>query len=118
MEFKQAMRIWKRMCGANSECNGHCVLYDCCPGGGMPLEYIECSSVNKIEAILTKWAEEHPEKTIADDFFEKFPKAPRDDTNNPYPCAKDCGYSKPPYCERVPFNCDNCWRRPLEEVEG
>lgn len=118
MEFKEAMRIWKRMCGANSECNGHCVLYDCCPGGGMPLEYIECSSVNKIEAILAKWAEEHPEKTIADDFYEKHPNAPRDDANTPYPCAKDCGYSKPQYCARVPVNCDSCWRRPLEEVEG
>ena len=45
------------------------------------------------------------------------PNAPRDDANNPYPCAKDCGYSKPPYCERTPIKCDNCWRRPLEEVE-
>lgn len=117
MEFKQAMRIWKRMCGANSECNGHCVLYDCCPGGGMPLEYIECSSVNKIEAILTKWAEEHPERTIADDFFERCPNAMKDDMGIPHACAKHCGYHAPTYCERIPQRCAECWRRPLEEVE-
>lgn len=114
MEFKEAMRIWKRMCGANSECNGHCVLYDCCPGGGMPLEYIECSSVNKIEAILAKWAAEHPEKTIADDFFEKHPKAKRGDNGEPKACAESCGYVK---CEPGAMPCAECWRRPLEEVE-
>ena len=100
MEFKQAMRIWKRMCKMQNICQ---------EGAG---EHAE-----EIEAILAKWAEEHPEKTIADDFFEKFPNAPRDDANNPYPCAKDCGYSKPPYCEHIP-NCVECWRRPLEEAEG
>ena len=114
MEFKQAMRIWKRMCGANSECNGHCALYDCCPGGGMPLEYIECSSVNKIEAILAKWAAEHPEKTIADDFFEKHPKAKRGDDGTPRPCAEDCGYVDK--CLPGEMPCADCWRRPLEEV--
>ena len=112
MEFKQAMRIWKRMCKKHDRCSG-------CPMWG---KVEECPDMlwdteTDVEAILAKWAEEHPERTIADDFFEKFPNAPRDDANNPYPCAKDCGYSKPPYCERIPFNCNNCWRRPLEEAE-
>ena len=111
MEFKKAMRIWKRMC-KSPEC-------DDCP---LSTEKV-CQDLREdydeslIESIFAKWAEEHPERTIADDFFEKFPNAPRDDTNNPYPCAKDCGYSKPLYCERIPFNCNNCWRRPLEEAE-
>lgn len=119
MEFKEAIRVWKRMCGANSECNGHCVLYDCCPGGGMPLEYIECSSVNKIEAILAKWAEEHPERTIMDDFFEKFPKAQRDDNGCPTTCARRLGYvCECPIAEDKAPDCVACWRRPLEEVEG
>ena len=114
MEFMEAMRIWKRMCESNGQCE-HCPIpaYDATLCRAWVMMHADHAN-----DILAKWAEEHPEKTIADDFFEKFPKAPRDDTNNPYPCAKDCGYSKPPYCERVPFNCDNCWRRPLEEVEG
>lgn len=113
MEFKEAMRIWKRICNPQDDC-GHCPL----GGRGCPCEMTpSCIDMAKFEAILAKWAAEHPEKTIADDFFEKFPKAPRDDTNNPYICAKDCGYSKPPYCERIPFKCAKCWCRPLEEVE-
>ena len=110
MEFKEAMRVLNHICWAHDECQ-RCPMHIVCREGisERPVE---------AEAILAKWVTEHPEKTIADDFFEKHPKAPRDDTNNPYPCAKDCGYSKPPYCERVPFKCDNCWRRPLEEVEG
>ena len=110
MEFKEAMRIWKRICNPQDDCE-HCPLGRGCPCEMTPI----CIDMAKFEAILAKWAAEHLEKTIADDFFEKFPNAPRDDANNPYPCAKDCGYSKPPYCERVPVNCDKCWRRPLEE---
>ena len=112
MEFKEAMRIWKRMC----KCQGGC---DGCPAETVNVcetpEGYEESQIERFSVNLAKWAAEHPEKTIADDFFEKFPNAPRDDANNPYPCAKDCGYSKPPYCERTPIKCDNCWRRPLEE---
>lgn len=113
MEFKQAMQVIKRICAARDGCE-KCELELNCPFATVPSDH----DYDKAEAVLAKWAEEHPEKTIADDFFEKFPKAPRDDKNTPYTCAKDCGYSKPPYCERVPFNCDKCWRRPLEEVEG
>ena len=114
MEFEEAMRIWKRMCTGFTTCE-KCPLY--LFDKDVHCKCTMCYCPDEAEAILAKWAEEHPEKTIADDFFEKFPKAPRDDKNTPYTCAKDCGYSKPPYCERVPFNCDNCWRRPLEEVE-
>lgn len=117
MEFKKAMRIWKRMCGANSECNGHCALYDCCPGGGVPLEYIECSSVNKIETILAIWAEEHPEKTIADDFYEKHPNAPGKQDKQPLPCAVHCGYIDKCPDDFSALECKKCWRRPLEEAE-
>ena len=110
MEFKEAMRIFSRICNEREMCDG-CVLENKC------IVLTECDYA-EAEVILAKWAEEHPEKTIADDFYEKFPNAPRADTNNPYPCAKDCGYSKPPYCERTPFSCSECWRRLLEVVEG
>ena len=113
MEFKQAMRVIKRICSLQDGCE-KCELNLNCPFITIPSEL----DYDKAEVVLAKWAAEHPEKTIADEFFEKFPNAPRDDRNTPYPCAKDCGYSKPPYCERVPFSCDKCWRRPMEEVEG
>lgn len=114
MEFKQAVRIWKRMCAAHKTCRKCGMATD---DHAMCRPWVYDNPV-EAEAVLAKWAEEHPEKTIADDFFEKHPKAKKDGNGTPAPCAKDCGYSKPPYCERTPFSCSECWRRLLEVVEG
>ena len=112
MEFKQAMRVIKRICSLQDGCE-KCELNLNCPFITIPSEL----DYDKAEAILAKWAEEHPEKTIADDFFERCPNAMKDDMKIPYVCAKHCGYQAPTYCERVPQRCAECWRRPLEEVE-
>lgn len=112
MEFKEAMRAWERMCAAQNEC-------EICPCGENCLLSLgfENIGVPELEKTLEKWAEEHPEKTIADDFFERCPNAMKDDMETPYACAKHCGYHAPTYCERIPQRCAECWRRPLEEVE-
>ena len=107
MEFKQAMRIFNRICKEREMCEG-CVLENKC----IVLKECDCSAA---ESILAKWAAEHPEKTIADDFYEKHPRAPRDDNGNPKPCAEEVGYIKE--CPDG-VSCHDCWRRPLEEVEG
>ncbi len=112
MEFKEAMRVWKRMCKTIEECDDcpMCAKYAC-----QATPDIQDESL--IESILAKWAAEHPEKTIADDFFEKHPKAKYIDNMVPGVCAFYCGYDKPEYCQRDAAICANCWRRPLEEVE-
>ena len=112
MEFKKAMRAWARMCSSVSDrCNG-CALPATMPN--------ECATwvmthTKDAEEIISKWAAEHPEKTIADDFFEKHPKAKKSDDGTPAPCAKDCGYIDK--CSPGEMSCAGCWRRPLEEVE-
>lgn len=114
MEFKQAMRTVKRICEAVGGCDG-CELLGNCPFVTIPSNI----DLNKIESILVKWAEEHPEKTIADDFFEKFPNAPKDIYGLPSTCARDIGYLRE--CSRKlsdATTCLDCWRRPLEEGEG
>lgn len=71
------------------------------------------------DEIFEKWAAEHTEKTIADDFFEKFPNSPRDIYGLPSICARDMGYLRK--CPRKlddATTCNDCWRRPLEEAEG
>lgn len=112
MEFKEAMRTLKRMCDVRDGCE-KCELELNCP-------FVTVSSnlnFDKAEAALEKWAKEHPEKTIADDFFEKHPKAPRRNDDTPHVCAIRCGYTDAcPEYESVP-ECDKCWRQPLEEVE-
>lgn len=111
MEFKEAMRIWKRMCAAHKTCS-KCGLATCDPAMCRPWVY---DNPVEAEAILAKWAEEHPEKTIADDFFDKHPKAPKNPQGRPRTCAEDCGYVSGDQCND---DCVVCWRRPLEGVEG
>jgi hypothetical protein len=110
MEFKEAVRVIKRICATRDECE-KCELESNCLFQTVPSEL----DLDKAESILAKWAEEHPEKTIADDFFEMHPNAPRDDNGNPKPCAEEVGYIKE--CPDG-VSCHDCWRRPLEEVEG
>ena len=107
MEFKEAMRVFRRICKEREICEG-CALSNKC------IVLTECDYA-EAEAILAKWAEEHPEKTIADDFFEKHPRAKRSDDGTPAPCAEDCGYIDK--CRPGEMSCADCWRRPLEEAE-
>lgn len=110
MEFKEAMRIWKRMCTGFTTCE-KCPLY--LFDKDVHCKCTMCYCPDEAEAILAKWAEEHPEKTIADDFFEKHPRAKRGDDGTPAPCAEDCGYIDK--CLPGEMSCADCWRRPLEE---
>lgn len=110
MEFKEAMRIWKRMCKALGDGCEECQLERLCSGGlrEYPIE---------AESIIAKWAEEHPEKTIADDFYEKHPNAPGKQDKQPLPCAVHCGYIDKCPDDFSALECKKCWRRPLEEAE-
>ena len=58
--------------------------------------------------IVEKWSAEHPQKTILQDFLEKYPNATlcRDVPNY---CPMHLGYLKK--CEE---NCIECWNSPLE----
>ena len=65
-----------------------------------------------IDAIVDKWVLEHPIKTYAMDFFEKFPNAPKDRNGAPIACWKhvygngnDCG----------PDGCSKCWNQEMKE---
>lgn len=63
--------------------------------------------------IVNDWCNEHPIKTYADDFFEKFPK------------AKRCQEGYPALCRNTPYgicedscgdrSCAKCWNEPMEE---
>ena len=115
MEFKEAIHTMKRMCEAQNECetcpcNENCML-------NLGLDDV---GVSELEKTLEKWAAEHPAKTIADDFFDKHPRAPRKN-GHPLACALHCGYRSACADGVSPAEtmaeCAACWRRPLEEVE-
>lgn len=66
------------------------------------------------DEIADKWVAEHPVKTYAMDFFEKFPNAARDHNGLPGVCwvqvyggGKDCPFDE----------CIECWNREMKEYE-
>ena len=95
----------KRMCDSYKKCD------DC------PLGYTRCGDsisalYNNADEIVDKWVLEHPIKTYAMDFFEKFPNAPKDRNGAPIACLKhvygngnDCG----------PGGCTECWNKEIEK---
>ena len=112
MELKEAMRIWRRMCEANISC----MLCPIVGVNGSECRARVTAHPEKYESILAKWAAEHPEKTRLDDFLDKHPRANLDDNDTPRACAKNLGYCTECIDEGDLDRCDDCWRRPLEEV--
>ena len=117
MEYVKAMGIKARMC---EKYRGDFYCTDC------PLTYINngknitCTNFifkhpAESEAILTKWDDENPVKTMMSDFFEKFPNAPKRKHTEPYACPCDCGYVLTPHekCKYANGDCFKCWSRPL-----
>lgn len=102
-----------------------CKLYDLdcseCPFCEFRRKYdVQVCRINMIEHpeeavdIVQKWAEEHPVKTMLQDFFEKHPKAARRPEGDPIGCVVTLGYRTGN--EGCFGNCCfDCWNRPLEE---
>lgn len=112
MNFTQAMRTWDRMCNSFADGCSPCPLHKA-RGNGTCRDWVG-EHPDEAVKIFVKWAAEHPEKTFADDFFEKHPNAEKDLNDIPYVCAFKCGYVKECSIDR---RCDKCWTQPLEETE-
>lgn len=72
----------------------------------------------KAIAIVQKWSDEHPQKTYKDDFFEKFPNAPKDANKTPKTCRANiynisCSRSRIECSSRI--GCDKCWNEVMSE---
>ena len=88
--------------------------------GGCPLsEMYECNLPDTQEKIdiVQKWSDENPEpheKTIKEDFLDKYPNADINYKKMPLCCeAIYQGYTT---CHECGDGCDKCWNRPLSEV--
>lgn len=99
-----------------------CLSYDKCKG--CPCEErnpVSCNpstlEIETLVKVVEQWSQEHPQKTMIQDFFEKFPNAPRTVDGLPFPCPFECGYSKNnkcPFGKNAPSDdCSKCWFRPL-----
>lgn len=117
MEAVEFIKEYRRMCmkyayieSCGEECSDECPLFDSgyCELGFDNLEpsYI----VSKVK----QWSQAHPQKTMTQDFFEKFPNALKDSFGNPMVCPQTLGYGDF-CCDDTKNNCTVCWSRPLEE---
>ena len=91
-----------------------CLLHSYNNGNGDGCRYLEYKHPEEAIAIVQKWAQEHPRKTLKDDFFEKLPRAEKLCDGIPTVCAAKLGYLPEcphPHCED---NCGECWNQPLE----
>lgn len=112
----------KRLCSSRDKCqklnsDGDCPLYAFC--NGIPDIY----SVAKVkEAIETmqKWIDEHPGKTYARDFFEKFPNAKPGAEGVPRICRANCyggSCRQPSPIDSNQEKCKCCWDEPMEVID-
>ena len=97
----------KRMCNYYDEC-------DVCPLENSRCHHIVSNLPDNADEIVDKWVQEHPVKTYAMDFFEKFPNAPRDSDGAPKTCWKHV-YGDGKYCSSDA--CTECWNREMKEDE-
>ena len=95
----------KRMCDSYKKCD------DC------PLDYTRCGdSISALygnaDEIVDKWVLEHPVKTYAMDFFEKFPNASRRENGAPKVCTR---YIYPELANDCCGKCFDCWNQEIKE---
>ena len=95
----------KRMCDSYKKCD------DC------PLGYTRCGDsisalYDNADEIVDKWVEEHPVKTYAMDFFEKFPNALKNRYGAPMGCWEHF-YGGENVCTGS-FNCTECWNKEIK----
>ncbi len=112
---------FRRLCDSRATCEAtardkQCPLYDFCE-----LAHSRVCANDAIMAMeaLQKLSNEHPVKTYAQDFFEKFPKAQSNSDGTPFVCRKriyggirstleDCDYTGA---------CYRCWNEPMNDEE-
>lgn len=104
----------QRLCASRRDCSitdGRCLLYEFCNevASSLSRKDIEYGIEN-----LHKWSRENPRKTYAQDFFEKFPDAPKCKSFNNGGCPSACRTRI--YGGKCPeIECAECWNEPMEE---
>lgn len=114
MDAVKFLKEYRRMCKEykdSEDCSFECPLHtECC--GDFNYKY---ENIQNIVIKVQQWSQIHPQKTMMQDFFEKFPNAPKNDDNTSCFCPTDLGYSDFHCGANGKDACFKCWSRPLEE---
>ena len=113
---------FKRLCDSRDECVASAANKEQCPMFGVcRLTHSKICAENIKTAIETvqKWSDEHPKKTYAQDFFEKFPKAQSKSDGSPFVCRKRIYRGARPAFEDCDYtgSCKNCWNELMEAAD-
>lgn len=110
-----------RLCNLRTRCVAGEANEEQCPLLGRcedALTKICIEDATKLVEIVQKWSDEHPKKTYAQDFLEKFPEAQRNWDGVPFVCRKriygGIHSAKSEGCEDTKA-CYRCWNKPMEE---
>lgn len=99
-----------RMCDFYDNC-GKCDADGCCS----VYNWSDLEKRNRFIEVVEKWSSEHPQKTMLQDFLEKFPLASLGYEGTPEDiCPNGLGYTSESYCKNRPRDCVKCWNRPME----
>ena len=101
----------KRMCKSFEDICEGCPLYNEIDNVCLMLALERLP--NNADEIVDKWVEEHPIKTYLQDFFEKFPNAPKEEKGTPKICPHQI-YPEIDANYRCCENCLKCWNREME----
>ena len=94
----------KRMCKFYSDCS-NCELFAAYGTCGV------CFLPDNLDEIVDEWVKEHPVKTYAMDFFEKFPNAHKEDDGTPKLCITSF-YGDEFEC--LEGGCKKCWNQEMK----
>lgn len=99
----------ERMCGFYDNCL-ECRVYKAFETCGV------CFLPDNLDEIVDNWVKEHPAKTCMQDFFEKFPNAPKEDNGTPIPCIIDIyGVDMQlKECLESNVDCLKCWNQEMK----
>ena len=112
---------FSRLCNSRTACMADAANKEQCPLYALCRHtFAEVSAEEIITAveILQKWSDEHPKKTYAQDFFEKFPKAQKNWDGVPFVCRKriygGIHSATSEGCDDTRA-CYRCWSEPLND---
>lgn len=118
MEFQEYMKIKQRLVKYNlkmracmEDC-GECAFHTQNNGLKCHCSDVELIDPELAENIVKQCAKEHPQKTYAQDFLSKFPKAEKDKYGIPVVCRKNI-YGGTKHCSDYD-SCTECWNKPIE----
>lgn len=111
----------KRLCDSRDECVANAANKEDCPMFGickLMRSKISAKDAEKAIEIVQKWSDEHPKKTYAQDFLEKFPEAQRNWGGVPFVCRKriygGIHSATSEGCDDTKA-CYRCWNKTMEE---